>query len=90
MKATRKSEESLVGGPIREFDIVMSMLVPHRVSPENRGRFHAAGEVEPGCFDRVYAEVPAGIHAITMELRMIEGGGSSWVSASLFDPDGVV
>ncbi len=87
--AFRKSEDRVDGKPVHEFDIPVSVLVPHRVAPENRGRFRVTGELDPGKVDRVYVEVPVGTSAITLSLRMLEGGRASWLSASLVDPDGV-
>ncbi|MBN2489820.1 MAG: S8 family serine peptidase, partial [Planctomycetes bacterium] len=87
--AYRKSDDRLDGAPIHEFDIPVTVLVPHRTTPDNRGRFRAAGEVAPGGFERVLFEVPPGIKAITLGLRMLEGGKASYLAAALYDPDGV-
>jgi hypothetical protein len=89
VRATRKSKDQVVGAPVHEFDLVYSALIPHRVTPENRGHIQTAGKVEPGCVDRIFVEVPPGIKAVDLTLRLLEGGRASWVSASLFDPEGV-
>ncbi|MBU0755208.1 MAG: hypothetical protein KJ645_08705, partial [Planctomycetes bacterium] len=87
--ATRKSEDRLFDAPIHEFDLVLSMIKPYRITPENRGVIHAEGEIEPGFLDRIYVEVPPGITALSMNLRMLNGGQASTVSARVFDPEGV-
>lgn len=89
VSAFRKSDDRVGGAPIREFDIPVSVLVPHRVTPENRGRFRVTGQLDPGLVERVFVEVPVGTTAITLSLRMLEGGRASWLSTSLVDPEGV-
>ena len=87
--ATRKSNDTINGAPVHEFDIVVSVLVPHRVNTENRGRIKTVGELEPGCLDRVFVEAPYGTTSITTELRMIDGNKASSISAAIHDPEGV-
>jgi hypothetical protein len=89
IRATRKSDETLFDRPIHEFDLVINVLVPHRLTLENRGRLQATGKVKPGFVDRVFVEVPPGTTALALDLRMLEGGRASSVGASLFDPEGV-
>ena len=89
VRAYRKSEERIAGQRVHAFDIPVSILVPHRTTPENRGRFQVTGSVDPGDLDRVFVEVPPGTSAISLSLRMLDGGKASYVSAPLFDPDGV-
>lgn len=87
VQAFRKNSDAKTRVP--DFVIPVSVLVPHRTNATNRGRFHAAGKVGPGLFERVFFEVPAGVQAVTLKLRMLEGGKASQLSAALFDPDGM-
>ncbi len=89
IRAYRKSEDRVAGAPVHEFDLVVSILVPHRVTPGNRGLIRVGGTVKPGFQDRFFVEVPPGTGAITLDLRMLEGGRASGLTARLYDPDGV-
>ncbi len=83
------AERNESASPGSEFEFVVSVMIPHRVTPENRGRIRLAGDLEPGFLDRFYLEVPHSTTAVTGELRIIEGGESSVLIASAFDPEGV-
>jgi subtilisin family serine protease len=89
IQATRKSEDRLFDAPINEFDLPITMIVPHRITPENRGSIQVTGEVDPGFVDRVFLEVPPGTTALALDLRMLEGGQASTLSARVYDPEGV-
>jgi hypothetical protein len=85
IKATRKGDDS-----IQEFALPVTVIVPHRVTPENQGQILLAGEVDPGFLERYFVEVPAGITSIAAEIRVVEGGGEgSRIGAEVFDPEGV-
>jgi tripeptidyl-peptidase-2 len=87
--ATRKSEDRLFDAPINSFVLPITVIVPHRVTPENRGSIQVSGEVAPGYVERVFVEVPPGTTALSLDLRMLEGGQASSVSARVYDPEGV-
>ncbi len=90
VKAYRKGETLSGGKEILEFAIPVTVIVPHRTTPENHGTFLVRGEVDPGFVDRVFVEVPAGITAISAEVRVLGGGGQgSSVSTSVYNPEGL-
>jgi len=89
VSAFRKSPQTINGAPIHEFDLVVTVCVPDRTTPENRGVIEIAGKVEPGFVDRRYIEIPADTTCITSDFRMIEGGNASTLSGVLVDPDGI-
>jgi len=89
IRATRKGEDRVAGAPVHAFDLVVSVLVPHRVTPENRGTIRTTGTVAPGFHDRVYVEVAPGTKAMTVKLRMLDGGHASVLTARVYDPEGV-
>jgi len=90
VKAFRKGATLPGGEEILEFAIPVTVIVPHRTTPENHGTMLVRGEVDPGFVDRVFVEVPAGITAISAEVRVLDGGGEgSSVSTSVYNPEGV-
>jgi len=89
VRAVRRGDDRVGGRPVHEFDVPVTVIVPHRTTPENRGSFQVSGTVPAGRVDRVFVEVPPGISAIHLSLRMLDGDKASYLSAPLFDPAGV-
>jgi len=89
VRAFRRGDDRIGGRPVHEFDVPVTVIVPHRTTPDNRGSFRVTGTVPPAKVDRVFVEVPPGISAIHLGLRMLDGGKASYLAAPLFDPAGV-
>jgi len=82
-------EKGAEDGAVCEFALPVSVLVAHRVTPENKGQIRMTGAVTPGFLERYFVEVPAGTTAIGAEIRILEGGELASVSVSACDPEGI-
>lgn len=76
------------GDAALEFELVVTIVVPHRFDTADRTTLDFAGQtLDPGAFQRAFFRVPAGATAFSVDYEIPEGEQGN-VRLVLHDPDG--